>query len=117
MQFKPVYFRMEQENTREKKIKQTSLKENSKYSKSTLTLKQIASDGSCPELESAKQKLYKKEVFGLAYQDLPCLLTYPCTQKINKYLLCQIKRRTNKKVHVLPLTNNKNCAKKDTYMD
>lgn len=60
-----------------KKNEADILKENSKYSKSTLVLKQIASDGSCHELESAKQKLYKKEVFGLAYQDLPCLLTYP----------------------------------------
>lgn len=64
MQFKPVYFRMEQEKTQKKKMKQTSLKENSKYSKSTLTLKQIASDGSCHELESAKQKLYKRGIWA-----------------------------------------------------
>lgn len=49
---------------RGKKNEADILKENSKYSKSTLTLKQIASYRSCHELESAKQKLYKRGIWA-----------------------------------------------------
>jgi hypothetical protein len=67
MQFKPVYFRMEQAKRKcRKKNEANILKENSKYSKTTLTLKQIVSDGSCHELESAKliRNCTKKRCLG-----------------------------------------------------